>query len=91
MRPRFMPFDRTLAAAFEDEIVILDANRGSLLLLDAWAAMVWRSCGGSAPGTTVGTSDEATERVRETLHTLEDAGLVRRVGGEWIRSPVEWV
>ncbi len=86
-----MPLNKVLAAAFEDEIVILDAERATLLKLDAWAAQVWRTCDGSAPKADALPSTEGAERRRETLLALADAGLVRRVGDEWIRSPVEWV
>jgi hypothetical protein len=86
-----MPANKALAAAFEDEIVILDGGRGSLLLLDAWAAQIWRLCEGSTTESIASSSHGALERVRETLDALTDAGLVRQVGDEWARSPVEWV
>ncbi len=86
-----MPLNKALAAAFEDEIVILDAGRGSLLLLDAWAAQIWRFCEGSTTEAIASSSHGTPERVRETLQALTDAGLVRLVGDEWARSPVEWV
>jgi hypothetical protein len=86
-----MPLSKALAAALEDEIVILDAGRGSLLLLDAWAAQIWRFCEGSTTEATASSSHGTLERVRETLQALTDAGLVRLVGDEWARSPVEWV
>lgn len=86
-----MPHHKALAAAFEDEVVILEAGCGSLLLLDAWAARVWRSCDGSSTEAIVSSSHGTPERVNETLQVLTDAGLVRLVGDEWIQSPVEWV
>jgi hypothetical protein len=82
---------KALAAAFEDEVVVLDADRGALLLLDAWAANVWRVCDGFTTQAIASSSNGAAERVRETLQVLAEAGLVRQVGDEWIRSPVEWV
>ncbi len=86
-----MPLHKALAAAFEEEVVILDADRGTLLLLDAWAAKVWRFCDGSTTQAIASSSGGAAERVRETLQSLTDAGLVRQVGEEWIRSQVSWV
>jgi hypothetical protein len=84
-----MLLSRALAAAFEDEIVILDADHGSLLLLDPWAALIWRSCEAITVETVQSSSDG--ERTRETLQALTDAGLVLQAGDTWIRSPVEWV
>ncbi len=86
-----MPHDSTLAAAFEDEVVILDASRGTLMLLDAWAAQVWRSCDGRTTESVASSCQVPHECVRETLQALTNAGLVRAVGNEWTRSPVEWV
>lgn len=84
-----MLLNSALAAAFEDEIVILDVDRGALLLLDPWAALIWRSCESSTMESIEASSDG--ERTRETLQALTDAGLVLQVGDRWIRSPVEWV
>ncbi len=86
-----MPLGKALAAAFEDEVVILDAGCGALLLLDAWATRVWRVCDGATTAAIAASSHGTAERVRETLQALTDAGLVRPVGDEWIRNPVEWV
>lgn len=86
-----MPRHKALAAAFEDEVVILDADGGTLLLLDAWAARIWRSCEGISAGAIGSTSAGTPERVQETLQALAHAGLVVPAGDTWIRSPVEWV
>jgi coenzyme PQQ synthesis protein D (PqqD) len=86
-----MPLNEALAAAFEDEVVILDVGQGSLLLLDAWAAQIWRSCDGFSTEAIVTSSKGEAKRVRETLQALTDAGLIRQVSDEWIRGPVEWV
>lgn len=86
-----MPLHKTLAAAFDDEIVILDAVRGALLLLDPWAAQVWRGCHGATTEAIVSSSLGTGERVRETLQALTDAGLIRMIGDTWSCSPVEWV
>ena len=86
-----MPLNKVLAAAFEDEVVILDADRGSLLLLDAWAVMVWRCCDGSTTEEIESSSKGPSARVHETLQALTDAGLVLQVGTTWTKSPVEWV
>ncbi len=86
-----MARDRALAAAFEDEVVILNVEHGSLLLLDSWAAQVWRSCEGSTTDAIASSVRGPAERVRETLQVLLDAGLVCQVSTEWVRSPVEWV
>jgi Coenzyme PQQ synthesis protein D (PqqD) len=86
-----MPLNEALAAAFEDEVVILDVGRGSLLLLDAWAAQIWRSCDGLSTEAIITSSNGVAERVRETLQALTDAGLIWRVSEEWIRGSVEWV
>jgi hypothetical protein len=86
-----MPPNKGLAAAFEDEIVVLDVDRGSLLLLDVWAAQVWHHCDGSTAQAIASSARGAVGRVHDTLQALTDAGLVRQVGDEWFRSPVEWV
>ncbi len=82
---------RSFAAAFEDEIVILKVEDGSLLRLDSWASRIWRSCEGSTTEAIASSARGPAERVRETLHALSDAGLVRRVDAAWVRNPVEWV
>ncbi len=81
----------SLAAAFEDEIVILKVDDGSLLRLDSWASRIWRSCEGSTIEAIASSAHGAAERVRETLQVLSDAGLVRQVDAAWVRTPVEWV
>ncbi len=86
-----MRLNRVLAAAFEDEIVILDPDRASLLLLDAWAAQVWRSCDGATTKTIECSSNGPSARVHETLQALTDAGLVLPLGDTWTKGPVEWV
>jgi hypothetical protein len=86
-----MPLHKALAAAFEDEIVILDSDHGSLLLLDAWAGQIWRFCDGSTTEAIESSVNGTPGRVRETLQVLLDTGLVRQVNGEWIRGPIEWV
>lgn len=86
-----MPLHKALAAAFEDEIVILDAAGTTLLLLDSWAARIWRSCEGMSKteiGSACGGSPAA---VQETLQALARAGLILPVGDTWVRSAVEWV
>ncbi len=86
-----MPLHNALAAAFEDEVVILDAEGTTLALLDSWAARIWRSCEGSSMGAIRSTCGGTPERVDETLQTLARAGLILPVGDTWVRSPVEWV
>jgi len=86
-----MPLHKALAAAFEDEIVILDSDHGSLLLLDTWAGQIWRFCDGSTTEAIESSVNGTPGRVRETLQVLMDTGLVCQINGEWIRSPIEWV
>jgi len=86
-----MPLHNALAAAFEDEVVILDAEGRSLLRLDAWAARIWRACEGISTAAIQSASGGAPERVDETLQALAKAGLILPVGDTWIRSSVEWV
>jgi hypothetical protein len=86
-----MALHNALAAALEDEVVILDAEGATLLLLDPWAARVWRSCEGSSIGAIRSTCGGTPERVEETLQVLSRAGLTLAVGDTWVRSPVEWV
>jgi hypothetical protein len=86
-----MLLSEVLAAAFEDEVVVLAPDHPSLLLLDAWAARVWRSCDGSSTEAIVASMDGPAARVHETLEALTDAGLIRRAGKGWTSGPVEWV
>lgn len=86
-----MPLHKALAAAFEDEVVILDAEGATLLVLDAWAAQIWRSCEGSSTCAIHSASGGIIERVEETLQALARAGLILPAGDTWVRSPVEWV
>jgi hypothetical protein len=86
-----MPLRRALAAAFEDEVVILDAEGTTLLLLDSRAVRVWRSCEGSSMDAIRAASGATPEHVEETLQALARAGLILPVAGSWVRSPVEWV
>ena len=86
-----MPHHKALAAAFEDEVVILDAEGNTLLVLDSWAAWIWRSCEGSSTRAIHSATGGILERVEETLHALARAGLILPVGDAWVRSPVEWV
>jgi hypothetical protein len=86
-----MPLDNALAAAFEDEVVILDAEGTTLLLLDSWAARIWRSCEGNSMNAIQSGCGGTPQRVEQTLQTLVRAGLVLPVGDTWVRSPVEWV
>lgn len=86
-----MPPHKALAAAFEDEIVILDAEARNLLLLDVWAARIWRSCDGKSTGAVRSAVGGTPERVQETLQALANAGLITRTRDTWICSPVEWV
>ena len=86
-----MPTHSALAAAFEDEVAILDAEGRTLLLLDSWAARIWHSCEGNATETIQSMLGGTPERVHETLQTLASAGLIARAGGRWTRSAVEWV
>jgi hypothetical protein len=86
-----MPLRKALAAAFEDEVVILDAEGTTLLLLDSWAVRIWRSCEGSSTGAIRAASGGTPEHVEETLQALARAGLILPVGDTWVRSPVAWV
>lgn len=86
-----MPPHKALAAAFEDEVVILDAEGTTLLVLDTWAAWIWRSCEGNSTREIQSVSGGILARVEETLHALARAGLILPVGDTWVRSPVEWV
>lgn len=86
-----MPLHKAMAAAFEDEVVILDAEGRNLLLLDVWAARIWSSCEGNSTAAIRSASGGTPERVRETLQALAKAGLIARTGDTWARSPVEWV
>ena len=86
-----MPLHRALAAALKDEVVILDAEGTTLLLLDPWAARIWRCCEGSSAGAIRSTSGGTPERVGETLQALARAGLILPVGDTWVRSPIGWV
>jgi len=86
-----MSLHKALAAAFENEIVILDGDHGSLLLLDPWAGQIWRFCDGSTTEAIESSVNGLPGRVRETLQVLLDTGLVRQINGEWIRGPIEWV
>jgi len=86
-----MPPHNALAAAFEREVVILDAQGTTLLVLDSWAARIWRSCEGSSTRAIHSAAGGILARVEETLHALARAGLVLPVGDAWVRSPVEWV
>lgn len=86
-----MLLSEAIAAAFGDEVVILASDHASLLLLDAWAARVWRSCDGSSTEAIVACMDGPAARVHETLEALTDAGLIRQVGNEWTHGPVDWV
>lgn len=86
-----MPLHNALAAAFEDEVVILDAEGTTLLLLDSWAVRIWRSCEGKSTGAIRAASCGTPERVEETLRALARAGLILAAGDTWVRSPVEWV
>ena len=86
-----MALHKASAAAFEDEVVILDAEGTTLLLLDSWAARIWRSCEGRSTEAIQSASGGMAERVEETLQALARAGLILPVGDTWVRSPVEWV
>ena len=86
-----MPPHSALAAALEDEVVVLDPEGRTLLLLDSWAAGVWRFCEGRSTEAIRSASGGTPTRVDETLQVLERAGLIRRAGDGWIQSPVEWV
>ena len=76
-----------LAAALDDEIVLLDVAQGQLVLLDAAAALVWRTCDPAAttPGATEG------RRAAGVLRRLARAGAVIRNGELWVQVPVRWV
>lgn len=71
--------------------MILDAAGRTLLLLDPWAARVWRSCAGRTAEAIRSAAGGPPDRVHETLQALAHAGLVLPVGDTWIRSPVDWV
>lgn len=86
-----MPLRKALAAAFEDEVVILDVEAATLMLLDSWAARIWRSCEHGTTAAIRSTSGGTPERVEATLQALAGAGLILPVGDTWVRGPVEWV
>jgi len=80
-----------LAAAFGDEVVILDEGRARLLWLDPAAARIWRLCRGRCAGAVARDAGDTVERVQETLDALLEAALVARDGAGWVRAETEWV
>jgi DNA-binding transcriptional ArsR family regulator len=80
-----------LAAAFGDEVVILDEHDDRLLWLDPLAARVWRLCGGACADVIARDVGETRDRIRETLEALLGAALVTRAGDGWVRAETEWV
>lgn len=80
-----------LAIALDDEIVLLDQDRGTLFLLDTWASRVWQACEGPMTDVTMPPLLTPAARVRETLLALVGAGVIRRDGPLWVRRSVTWV
>ncbi|HLJ60351.1 MAG TPA: hypothetical protein VKZ50_11535 [bacterium] len=76
-----------LAAALDDEVVLLDLVRGQLVLLDPAAARVWRAC--DIPATSF--SGSAGRRAAGILRRLANARAVVRHGDRWACAPVRWV
>jgi hypothetical protein len=72
-----------LAAALDDEVVLLDLVQGQLVLLDPAAARVWRACDASSSG--------GGRRAGGILRRLAQARAVVRDGDRWVRAPVRWV
>lgn len=76
-----------LAAALDDEVVLLDLVQGQLVLLDPAAARVWRAC--DTPAASVPPS--AGRRAAGILRRLAKARAVVRDGDRWACAPVRWV
>jgi hypothetical protein len=85
--PVHAPGAAFLAAALDDEIVLLDLARGQLILLDRAAARVWRACGAAATA-----GGRAERRATGILRRLARAGAVVRQGGDrWVQARVRWI
>ncbi len=73
-----------LGARLSGEIVFLDPERGCLVHLDAEAMRVWESCADISVL-------QASRRVQKLIADLAAAGVVRRDGARWARTPVQWI
>ncbi len=85
--PVHAPDAAFLAAALDDEIVLLDLARGQLVLLDRAAARVWRAC-----GTPEAAGTRPERRTMGILRRLARAGaVVRHDGHRWVQARVRWI
>jgi CRP-like cAMP-binding protein len=80
-----------LAAVLDGRVVVLDAQRARVILLDPGTERIWRACTGS-------TIDEIASRVGQTspgvmraLRDLDDVGLVTVDQSRWRQTTVAWI
>ncbi|HET7265112.1 MAG TPA: PqqD family peptide modification chaperone [bacterium] len=90
-----MTVARYLGARLDGEMVFHDRETGRLIRLEPHAAAVWESC--AEPSADAGRETSEAFRlprpwsdVEEVLAELERAGMVMRVGRQWVRPAVEW-
>jgi coenzyme PQQ synthesis protein D (PqqD) len=83
---------RFVGVQLDEEIVLLDCRTNSLIHLNATAARVWEACpsadGENDDGTRAG--GESGRDIMSVKAVLEDAGILRRVNGEYVRVAIEW-
>ncbi len=80
-----------LAADLDGRIVVLDAARARVILLDARSERIWRACTGRAPDEIAQATGEDLAALSRALDDLAAAGLIAPSAGRWTQAPLRWV
>lgn len=83
---------RFMGVRLDQEIVLLDRDTNNLIRLDPNAVRIWEACaspdGASDNAAALG-GDDGMEAA-SVRATLEDAGVLCRVNGKYVRASIAW-
>jgi hypothetical protein len=83
---------RFVGVRLDEEIVLFDRSRNSLIHLNATAVRVWEASASPA-GENETKAPRQGERAADAaavLAALEAAGVLERVDGRYVHAPIEW-
>ena len=80
-----------LAADLDGRVVVLDAARARVIMLDARLERIWRSCSGRTREELAAATGETVPNLTRALEGLAGAGLISASAGRWNQAVVTWI